>query len=135
MYKTEARLAAGDISAMTTTDPVSSVIIASASAVAKVFVIGGMGYISAIRPRPIPLLPPSAMNALSKMNFYLLILPLVYSTLASAVTPEKLGSLWFVVVSAMVVICLSYLVATLLGKLPFFRVENKIDFDALRIAV
>ena len=135
MYKTEARLAAGDISAMTTTDPVSSVIIASASAVAKVFVIGGMGYISAIRPRPIPLLPPSAMNALSKMNFYLLILPLVYSTLASAVTPEKLGSLWFVLVSAMVVICLSYMVATLLGKLPFFRVENKIDFDALRIAV
>lgn len=34
----------------------------------------------------------------------------------------------------MVVISSSYGVSTLLGKLPFFRVENKTDFDALRIA-
>lgn len=67
------------------------------------------------------------------MNFNLLILPLVYSTLASAVTPEKLGSFWFVLVSAIVVICVSYAVATLLGKL-LFKVDNKVDFDALRIA-
>mmetsp|Transcript_493 Transcript_493/g.967 ORF Transcript_493/g.967 Transcript_493/m.967 type:complete len:521 (+) Transcript_493:240-1802(+) len=113
---------------------VTSVIVASASAVAKVFVIGAIGYVSAKRPRPVPILPQHAMNAISKMNFDLLILPLVYSTLASAVTPEKLGSLWFVVVSAVVVICLSYGVSTLLGRLPFFRVENKVDFDALRIA-
>ena len=63
-----------------------------------------------------------------------LILPLVYSTLASAVTPDKLGSLWFVLVAGIAVISLSYIIATLLGKLPFFRVENKTDFDALRIA-
>jgi len=63
-----------------------------------------------------------------------LILPLVYSTLASAVTPDKLGSLWFVLVAGIAVISLSYIIATLLGKLPFFRVENKKDFDALRIA-
>jgi hypothetical protein len=68
------------------------------------------------------------------MNFNLLILPLIYATLASSVTPEKIGSLWFVLVSAFGVISLSFGVATLLGKLPFFRVENKIDFDALRIA-
>ena len=63
-----------------------------------------------------------------------LILPLVYSTLASAVTPDKLGSLWFVLVAGIAVISLSYIIATLLGKLPCFRVENKTDFDALRIA-
>jgi len=116
------------------TNAVTSVIAASASAVAKVFVIGLIGYVSAKRPRPVPILPPHAMNSISKMNFNLLILPLVYSTMASAVTPEKLGSLWFILVSGMGVICLSYGVASLLGKLPFFRVENKTDFDALRIA-
>mmetsp|Transcript_3646 Transcript_3646/g.9266 ORF Transcript_3646/g.9266 Transcript_3646/m.9266 type:complete len:551 (+) Transcript_3646:171-1823(+) len=112
----------------------TSVIIASGSAVAKVFVIGAIGYVSAKRPRPVPILPPHAMDGISKMNFNLLILPLIYYTLASAVTPEKLGSLWFLAVSAVGVICLSYGVATLLEKLPFFRVENRTDFDALRVA-
>lgn len=146
---------------------VASVVVASASAVAKVFVIGTIGYASAKRPRPVPLLPPHAMTAVSKMNFNLasvshesaerlfsqrrrrttiltdtcsssssrqLILPLVYSTMASAVTPARLGSLWFVVASAFGVICLSYGVATALERLPCFRVANRTDFDALRIA-
>lgn len=94
---------------------VTSVIIAAASAVAKVFVIGGIGYVCALRPKPVPILPPHAMNALSTMNFNLLILPLVYSTLASAVTPQTLGSLWFVAVAGVGVIIISYVVATLLG--------------------
>lgn len=113
---------------------IGSVIVASASAVAKVFVIGTIGYVAAIRPRPVPILPPHAMNAISKMNFDLLVLPLIYTTLASAVTPEKLGSLWIIMVSAVGVICLSYGVASILGMLPFFKVENKTDFDALRVA-
>lgn len=96
--------------------------------------IGGIGYYAACRPKTSPILPPAAMTAISKMNFDLLVLPLIYSTLASSVTPQKLGSLWFILVSALSVISISYGVATLLGKLPFFRVENKIDFDALRIA-
>jgi len=113
---------------------VTSVMIASASAVAKVFVILAIGYVAAIRPRPIPLMPPNAINSISKMNLYLLVIPLIYSTIASSVTPEKLGSAWFVLVSAIGVICLSYGVASLLGRLPFFRVDNKTDFDALRIS-
>jgi len=119
---------------MSNDNAITSVIIASASAVGKVFVIGTIGYISAIRPRKSPILPPFAMDSISKMNFNLLILPLIYSTLASAVTLETLGSLWFVLVAAIFVICLSYTVATLLEKLPFFSVENRIDFDALRVA-
>ncbi|KAL7465529.1 hypothetical protein ACHAXS_005846 [Conticribra weissflogii] len=113
---------------------IASVIIASSSAVAKVFVIGAIGYASANYPKGNPILPPYAMGAVSKMNFYVLALPLIYATLASSVTPEKLGPLWFVLVSGAVVISLSYGVATLLGKLPFFHVENKVDFDALRVA-
>ena len=54
-----------------TNDAITSVIAASASAVGKVFVIGAIGYISAVRPRPVPILPPHAMNAISKMNFNL----------------------------------------------------------------
>ena len=115
-------------------EAIISVLIASASAVSKVFVIGAIGYYSAIRPIDGPILPESAMNAISKMNFNLLILPLVYSALASGVTPSALGSLWIVLVSGIGVICLSYFVATVLGKLPFFKVENRTDFDALRIA-
>ncbi|KAK1739771.1 putative auxin efflux carrier [Skeletonema marinoi] len=118
----------------TMSEAITSVIIASASAVAKVFVIGAIGYVSAIRPKAAPILPASAMNAISKMNFNLLIIPLVYSALASGVTPSALGSLWIVLVSGIGVICLSYAVASLLGKLPFFRVDDRTDFDALRIA-
>lgn len=113
---------------------ISSVIIASASATAKVFVIGGLGYWAACRPKASPILPDVAMTGISKMNFNLLLLPLIYSTIASSVTPQKLGSLWFILVSALVVISSSYVVATVLGKLPFFKVTNKTDFDALRIA-
>ena len=115
-------------------EAITSVLIASASAGAKVFVIGAIGYVSAIRPKAAPILPASAMNSISKMNFNLLIIPLVYSALASGVTPSALGSLWIVLVSGIVVICLSYAVAALLGKLPFFRVEDRTDFDALKIA-
>ncbi len=115
-------------------EAITSVLIASSSAVAKVFVIGGIGYVSAIRPKSDPILPGSAMNAISKMNFNLLIIPLVYSALASGVTPSALGSLWIVLVSGIGVICLSYAVASVLGKLPFFRVEDRTDFDALKIA-
>lgn len=113
---------------------IGSVIAASASAVAKVFVIGIIGYVAATRPRPTPILPPHAMTAISTMNFDLLVLPLIFTTLASAVTPEKLGSLWFILVAAIGVIGLSFGVASLLGMLPFFKIENKTDFDALRIA-
>ena len=115
-------------------EAITSVLIASASAVAKVFVIGAIGYVSACRPKSDPILPGSAMNAISKMNFNLLIIPLVYSALASGVTPSALGSLWIVLVSGIGVICLSYAVASVLGKLPFFRVEDRTDFDALKIA-
>ena len=115
-------------------EAIPSVIIASASAVAKVFVIGAIGYVSAIYPKSAPILPASAMNAISKMNFNLLIIPLVYSALASGVTPAALGTLWIVLVSGIGVICLSYGVASVLGRLPFFRVDDRTDFDALRIA-
>ena len=112
----------------------TSVLIASASAAAKVFVIGGIGYVSSIHPKHAPILPSSAMNAISRMKFNSLIIPLIYSALATGVTPSALGSLWIVLVSGIGVICLSYVVATALGKLPFFRVDDRTDFDALRIA-
>lgn len=115
-------------------EAITSVLIASASAVAKVFVIGAIGYVSASRPKETPILPSSAMNSISKMNFNLLIIPLVYSALATGVTPSALGSLWIVLVSGIGVIILSYAVATVLGLLPFFRVNDKTDFDALRVA-
>jgi hypothetical protein len=113
---------------------VITVMIASASAVAKVFVILAIGYISAKRPRPIPLMPPNAIDSISKLNFYLLVIPLIYATIASSVTPQKIGSAWFVLVSAIVSICIFYCISTLLNMLPFFKVENKTDFDALRIS-
>lgn len=125
---------ASSVTQIIMSEAITSVLIASASAVAKVFVIGAIGYVSAIRPKAAPILPGSAMNAISKLNFNLLILPLVYSALATGVTPSALGSLWIVLVSGIGVICLSYAVASVLGKLPFFRVEDRTDFDALRIA-
>lgn len=73
------------------------------------------------------------MTAMSRMSFNLLILPLVFSTMAS-VTPQKVESLWFVLVAGIFVICLSYTVAALLEKIPCFRVDNKLDMEALKVA-
>ena len=49
----------------------ATVLVASASAVAKLFVVGGIGYVSAIRPKANPILPAFAMDAISRMNFNL----------------------------------------------------------------
>ena len=75
-----------------------------------------------------------SVTAISRMNFNLLILPLVYVSMASSVTPEKVESLWFVLVAGFFVISLSYTVAGLLVKLPCFRVDNTLDMEALKIA-
>lgn len=68
------------------------------------------------------------------MTFNLLTLPLIFSTMASTVSLDTLSYLWFVVVGGFAVLFLSYFTATALERLPFFRIENKVDFEALRIA-
>lgn len=55
----------------------------------------------------------------------------MYSTTASSVTPSSLQDYWFVIVSAFVVLLLSYLAASILQ--PCFRIQQR-DFQALRIS-
>ncbi len=113
----------------------ASIIVSAASAVGKTFLIGATGYYAVKRPVANPYLPKSSINMLSRFSFYILILPLIYTGVASSVTLESLSSLWFVVLASMVIIAISYLVATILAYLPFFRVYEEENFNALRIAI
>mmetsp|Transcript_34901 Transcript_34901/g.70569 ORF Transcript_34901/g.70569 Transcript_34901/m.70569 type:complete len:542 (+) Transcript_34901:215-1840(+) len=116
------------------TSAVASVLIASASSVAKVFLIATVGFLAVKRPKANPLIPPQSVGMLSRFAFIVLNIPLIYSAIGSTLTIEVLGSLWFVPFAGMVVIALSFVVATITERIPFFRVEHRVDFDALRIA-
>lgn len=113
---------------------ISSVIVASVQSVAKVFVIGGLGYASVKYPRKAPLLPQSAIPSMARMCFNCLVLPLIFSTIARSVTYGTLLSLWFVLASAVVVVTLSYLTATMVGYAMNLHNEVPVDFDALRVS-
>ena len=114
---------------------IRSVIAASATANAKVFVIGIVGYLSTKFPRDAPFIPLQFVDTLARINFYLFMLPLYYSSLASSITIEELKTLWIVPLSATVVILLSYLIATVLGYLPCFRFySDNSTFNVLRVA-
>ena len=116
------------------TSAVVSVLIASASSVAKVFLIAIVGLFAVKHPRNNPLIPPASINVLSRFAFTVLNIPLVYSSIGSTLSIDVIGSLWFVPLAGMVVIALSFVIATMTERLPFFRVEHRVDFDALRIA-
>jgi hypothetical protein len=60
-------------------------------------------------------------------------LALIYGTIARTVTPDAIGSFWFVIVGAFAVVGCSYLVGTILGYV--IKIKNPIDFDALLISV
>ena len=116
------------------TSAVVSVLIASASAVAKVLLIALVGLFAVKHPRKSPLIPPASINVLSRFAFTVLNMPLVYSSIASTLSIDVIGSLWFIPLAGMVVIALSFAIATTTERLPFFRIEHRVDFDALRIA-
>lgn len=111
---------------------IASVIIASAQSVAKVYVIGAVGYFSVLYPKNAPILPRNSVGALARFGFHALTIPLIYSNIARSVSIDSLGDYWFVFVSGFGVISVSYLVATLLGRL--LPLSNPRDFVALRIA-
>ncbi|KAG7354404.1 membrane transport protein [Nitzschia inconspicua] len=113
-------------------DAIASVIVASAQSVAKVFVIGSIGYGAVKFPRNAPLLPRSSVGTVARFTFHTFTLSLIYSTIAVAVRPSSLGNYWFLIVGGWVVLGTSYLVATILRY--FFPINNKQDFVALRVA-
>ena len=113
----------------------ASIIISAASAVGKTFLIGASGYYAVKRPVGNPYLPKSSINMLSRFSFHILLLPLIYTGVASSVTIESLRSLWFIILASIVIITISYLVATFLAYLPFFKVHKEENFDALRVAI
>ena len=111
---------------------VASVIVASAQSVAKVFVIGAVGFLAVRWPKRAPLLPASAVSVVARFTFHVLLLSLFYSTAAVSVSPDTIGQYWFVVVAGFVVLGVSYLVSTVLGKyVPGLHPQ---DFVALRVA-
>jgi len=73
------------------------------------------------------------VGQVARFTFYALTIPLIYSTIAIAVTIESVGSYWFVFVGAFVVIGTSYAVATTISCL--LHKSTKIhDYYALKQA-
>jgi predicted permease len=67
----------------------------------------------------------------ARFTFHALLIPLIYSTTASSVSPSSVQSYWFVLVMAFAVMLISYFSATLLQVC--FRVHPR-DYQSLRIS-
>lgn len=106
------------------TSPVLSVIIASASSVGKTFLIGLVGYLATKFPSGSPLIPPSSLSALSRMTFIILILPLIYTGVASSVSLSELESLYPVMIFSVVILAISFVTTVVLGLLFGMRKET-----------
>lgn len=119
---------------MSSSSAVSSVIVASVQSVGKVFVIGGVGWSSVKYPRRAPLLPHSATTPLARLCFHTLVLPLIFGTIAQAVTYQTMSDLWFVLAATVLMVLTSYFTATALGYAMNLHKELPLDFDALRIS-
>ena len=114
------------------TNAIGVVVIAAVQSVAKVFVIGLVGYCAVLFPREKPLLQRSIVGSVARFTFHSVTLPLIYSTIAITVTIDSIGDYWFVVASCFFVLGLSYLVATFLHWcIPLSDYQ---DFRALRIS-
>jgi hypothetical protein len=84
-------------------------------------------------PRKAPFLPRSLVGTVARFTFHALTIPLIYSTIAIAVTIESVGNYWFVIAGAFVVIGISYLVATCSFQCRMSANASQ-DFQALRVA-
>lgn len=82
-------------------------------------------------PRKAPFLPRSLVGTVARFTFHTLTIPLIYSTIAIAVTIESVGNYWFVFVGAFFVLGISYMVATCFGCRIIAQSQ---DFRALRVA-
>ena len=81
----------------------------------KPFPVLSLSCSSDLDPRQAPFLPHSLVGQVARFTFHTLTIPLIYSTIAIAVTVETVGNYWFVFVATFVLIGVSYLVATLLA--------------------
>jgi len=71
------------------------------------------------------------VGTVARFSFHVLVIPLIYSTIANSVTTSTIGDYWFVILAAFVVLAISFLTATLVA-IPF-RLDKQ-DFSTLRIA-
>lgn len=111
---------------------ITSVIVAAAQAVGKVYLIGLVGFVSTQFPKEKPLLPIAAVPVVARFSFHCLVLSLVFSTTAKSVNIDTIGIYWSLIVGAFVVISISYGVATVLSWVLLRN--SSTDVDALRIA-
>lgn len=86
----------------------------------------------ALDPRKSPFLPSKSVGIVTRFVFNVLIIPLIYTTTATSLSPSTIGNYWFVVVASFFVLAISFVVATLLNYC--IRIRNPRDYCALRIA-
>jgi hypothetical protein len=77
-------------------------------------------------------LPRHLVGKVARFTFHALTIPLIYSTIAVAVTLDSVGDYWFVILGGFTVLGISYMIATLLKFC--IPIANPRDFYALRIA-
>jgi len=129
------------------TDTLVSVVIASSSSVAKVYIIGSLGYWCVRHPKDAPLIPATSVRMLSRLSFDVMGLPMIYCAIGSTLSASVFQSSWFVFIAPFIVIGSSFLVATALAQIPCFKkslfgnkdssqkpVLSIANYNALRIA-
>lgn len=113
---------------------VLSIIGASTTGVGKILFIGLVGAVACKYPKHSPLLPSSFLPVISRLSFNILILPLIYTGIASSVHLDELESLYPIILISLGIMVLSYIVTVCMGHLPCFAMQRETYFIPLCIA-
>ena len=115
---------------------VSSVIVAAAQSVGKVYLIGGIGWIATRFPSERPFLPVALVPVIARFSFHVLVLSLIVSTTAKSVNIDTIGNYWSLIVGAFLVVAISWMSASALAcvLLRSKTIRDHVDVGALNVA-
>ena len=96
---------------------VVTVMLHALAAVVTVFLVGSVGYIGALYPKHDPFLAPSSLRTLSRLTNFVLIPPIIISSIASSISTSQLSRMGILIFFSFITIGISYLLAFTLGTL------------------
>jgi len=113
---------------------VLSVIAASYTAIGKMLVLGLVGVFCCKYPKRNPFIPSKMIAMLSRMTFNMLLIPLVYTGLASNIKLDEVSKLYPLIFMSMGVLLSSFTITMSLGYILGFRLSGEKHFIPLCIA-
>ena len=97
-------------------DGIVTVMLHALAAIVTIFLVGSVGYFGALYPERDPFLSPPALKTLSRLSNFVLIPPIIISSIASSISVNKLSRMGILIFFSFITISLSYILAFTLGR-------------------